>query len=452
MRKKVLIIFIIAVLAFWGFTNSVNATISLEDNILGSWTYCSVEKVGDTQKDFKEIIGYTNIEELGTFNFYSDNVFTILRGGKFTTDFENLSDYEKKYSISDNKVYLDTTKFSRVFEFNEETGMLIQDYQVEIDNELQEYKLYLKKTKNVISSQDMLNKLLGGWTYCSVEKKNDKQKDFKEIVNYTNVEELGTFNFYSDNTFTIFSGGKFTTDFDNPSEYEKKYKIANNKINIETANFSITFEYDEETGLLVENYIAMVDNELQEYTLYLKKTKNVISNQDMLNKLLGNWTYCSVEKKHNTQKDFKEIVNYTNIEELGTFSFYKDNTFTIRSGGKFTMDFENPSESVKKYTIQNNKINIETANFLITFEYDEKTGMLIQDYQVVVDNKLQGYRLYLKKEADNSSINSEKEDSTTSKFELPKAGISNFIAIMILSTIVIFIIIGIKMKKMKDVK
>ena len=326
MRKKVLIVFIIAVLVFWGFTNSVNATISLEDNILGSWTYCSVEKVGDTQKDFKE------------------------------------------------------------------------------------------------------------------------------IVNYTNVEELGTFNFYSDNTFTIFSGGKFTTDFDNPSEYEKKYKIANNKINIETANFSITFEYDEETGMLIQDYQVEIDNKLQEYKLYLKKTKNVISNQDMLNKLLGNWTYCSVEKKHNTQKDFKEIVNYTNIEELGTFSFYKDNTFTIRSGGKFTMDFENPSESVKKYTIQNNKINIETANFLITFEYDEKTGMLIQDYQVVVDNKLQGYRLYLKKEADNSSINSEKEDSTTSKFELPKAGISNFIAIMILSTIVIFIIIGIKMKKMKDVK
>lgn len=307
---------------------------------------------------------------------------------------------------------------------------------------------------SVNATINLEDNILGSWTYCSVEKKDDTQKDFKEIINYTNIEELGTYNFYSDNTFTIVSGGKFTTDFDNSSEYEKKYTISNNKIKIETANFTITFEYDEETGLLIQDYQVEVDNKLQEYKLYLKKTKKAISNQDMLNKLLGSWTYCSVEKKGDTQKDFKEIFNYTNIEELGTFSFYNDNTFTILSGGKFTTDLENPSESVKKYTIANNKVNIETANFSISFEFDEKTGMLIQEHQEVVDNKLQGYRLYLKKEVEDSSLKKENEkvDKTIAKFELPKAGISNFIVIMILNTIVIFTIIGIKIKKMKDVK
>lgn len=112
---------------------------------------------------------------------------------------------------------------------------------------------------------------------------------------------------------------------------------------------------------------------------------------------MGSWTYCSVEKKDNTQKEFEEIINYTNMEELGTFTFYNDNTFSVKNGGKFTKDFENASEQIKKYTIANSKVEIETANFLITFEYDEKTEMLIQNYQIVVDGKLQEYTMYLKK-------------------------------------------------------
>lgn len=436
------------------FVYSYNGMV-LSQIVSGTWTYCDVEKEEGTTKELNEIIPYSKVEDLGSYIFYDDGTFSVKAGGILTEDMEKVIQRERKYHIqSNNAAILETPNSKKSLYYNDIDKTLTELYQIVVDQTTYKYKLILKCSKNLVTNEKTKDKIIGTWTYSTIENKKGTTKNLSELITFSKPEDLGSYNFYTDGTFGVKVGGIMTRDIEKYAENKRTYTIMNSEIVLETQNLEVKFYYDEENNVLVEEYEIVLDQISYGYILTLKMTQTATSSEEIKKKLLGTWKYCSVEKKDGTSKELKELVSYDKIEDLGAYTFDDDGIFSLKTGGIMTQDMEKDVENKRNYSVIENKIVLETQNLGKTFYYDVDNDTLIENYQMVSGQEMNEYILTLKKDDNDnkkitdSNIDEEKRiDNTISKNILPKAGKNSLVYIGILICILLITLIYLEKKK-----
>lgn len=184
------------------------------------------------------------------------------------------------------------------------------------------------------------------------------------------------------------------------------------------------------------------------YEREINMSKNILGNgiSDSFNEYNSGESFCIMYKS----LENSELLDLVEKDEIIILSKYKD-------GDKLEYEFEKYiyNDTDKNITVntKNNAFGVENSNSVVIekgeiYGFDWKIDSAIISYSA--DNN--GGNNQIEQVKENTKKIKSNGDNTVSSSKLPKAGVSGLILIVTLSSIIILIVIGTKLKKFKNIE